>query len=256
MLSIKKNGLFVASALFSLMLSSSVTNAGVDPVALCQSAKIKAAGKRAQCLALERAKTHLGKVADPGKCEADFDDAIDAADAAAASKGVSCRYVDNGDGTVSDLDTLLQWEKKDDNGGIHDKDALYTWSSRLNGEFDGTAISVLVQHLSFNCQTASGNGATVILRGFAGYCDWRLPSVAELKSLVDLSAPGCGGGSPCIDGVFNNGTDGFTQPANYWSSSSTFNSALPAWFVHFASGVAGYTNKTLPLYARAVRGGR
>lgn len=157
---------------------------------------------------------------------------------------------------ISDLNTLLQWEKKDASGGIHDKDALYTWSSRLYGEFDGTAISVLVQHLNFNCQTASENGVTVILRGFAGYCDWRLPSVAELNSLVDLSAPGCGGGSPCIDGAFNNGADSFTQLANYWSSSSTYNSAAPAWFVHFPSGVAGYANKTLSLYVRAVRGGR
>lgn len=157
---------------------------------------------------------------------------------------------------ISDLNTLLQWEKKDASGGIHDKDALYTWSSRLYGKFDGTAISVLVQHLNFNCQTASENGVTVILRGFAEYCDWRLPSVAELNSLVDLSAPGCGGGSPCIDGAFNNGADSFTQLANYWSSSSTYNSSAPAWFVHFPSGVAGYANKTLSLYVRAVRGGR
>ncbi|MBI3246546.1 MAG: DUF1566 domain-containing protein [Deltaproteobacteria bacterium] len=255
-LSIKKKWLFVAAAMFSLSLSSSIASAGVDLAALCQAAKIKAAGKRVQCLALERAKTQLGRAADPGKCEADFDNALAKADAAAAAKGAACRYLDNGEGTISDLDTLLQWEKKDASGGIHDQDALYTWSSRQRGSFDGTAITVLVQGLNFNCQTALSTDGTIIKRGFVDQCDWRLPSVVELATLVDLNAPGCGSGSPCIDAVFNNGTDSFTQPAAYWSSSSHATSSLPAWLVNFNSGVGGFANKVVPLYVRVVRGGR
>lgn len=258
-LSIKKKWLFVAAAMLSLALSSSVASAGVDPVTLCQAAKIKAVGKRAQCLASERAKTQLGKAADSGKCEADFDNALAKADSAAAAKGAACRYIDNSDGTISDLDTLLQWEKKDDSGGIHDKDTLYTWSSRQRGEFDGTAITVLVQGLNFNCQTALSTDGSIIKRGFADQCDWRLPSVMELATLVDLNAPGCGiepPSLPCIDAVFNNGTDSFAQPAGYWSSSSHATSSLPAWFINFNSGVGGFANKVLSLYVRVVRGGR
>jgi Protein of unknown function (DUF1566) len=240
----------------SFFFMSKVAAAAQNSEALCQAAKIKAAGKRAQCLSLEQANSQLGKPSDPGQCEADFDGALAKADAAAAKKGAACRYLDNGDGTISDLNTLLQWEKKDASGGIHDNNVLYTWSSRQRGPFDGTAITVLVQGLNFNCQTALSTDGTIIKRGFAGHCDWRLPSVLELATLVDLTAPGCGSGSPCTDAVFNNGTDSFTQPAAYWSSSSHATNSLPAWLTNFNSGVGGFAAKELPLYVRVVRGGR
>jgi len=38
------------------------------------------------------------------------------------------RFVDNGDGTVTDNMTGLMWEKKDNSSGIHDMDNIYTWS--------------------------------------------------------------------------------------------------------------------------------
>jgi hypothetical protein len=34
--------------------------------------------------------------------------------------GAALSYTDNGDGTVTDNNTGLMWEKKDDSGGIHD----------------------------------------------------------------------------------------------------------------------------------------
>jgi hypothetical protein len=39
------------------------------------------------------------------------------------------RFVDNGDGTVTDTRTGLMWEQKTDDGSIHDKDNVYTWST-------------------------------------------------------------------------------------------------------------------------------
>lgn len=36
--------------------------------------------------------------------------------------GSTLSYTDNGDGTITDNVTGLMWEKKDDSGGIHDKD--------------------------------------------------------------------------------------------------------------------------------------
>ena len=41
--------------------------------------------------------------------------------------GAPLAYVDNGDGTITDLNTGLMWEKKSDDGTIHDKDDIYTW---------------------------------------------------------------------------------------------------------------------------------
>jgi len=40
-------------------------------------------------------------------------------------KGVVRQYVDNGDGTITDLKTGLMWEKKDQSGGIHDSSHGY-----------------------------------------------------------------------------------------------------------------------------------
>ena len=91
-------------------------------------------------------------------------------------KGLVRSYTDNGDGTVTDNQTGLTWEKKSDDGSIHDKDTLYTWSD---------AFSVFIAGLN----TAS----------FAGHNDWRLPNRFELESLVDL-----GQENPSIDAAFNN----------------------------------------------------
>ncbi len=96
-------------ALGLLGLSSGVQ---ADPVLDCEVAKVKAAGDRAKCLAKQEANNLAGKPFDFAACETGFNNAIAAADATAAAQGAACRYIDNGDGTVSDLDTLLQWEQK------------------------------------------------------------------------------------------------------------------------------------------------
>jgi len=80
--------------------------ASADAVLDCQVAKITAVGNRAKCLAKKETDLLKGKSYTPQQCEADFDTAIGAA-------GDLCRYIDNQDGTVNDLNTLLQWEKKE-----------------------------------------------------------------------------------------------------------------------------------------------
>ncbi len=84
-------------------------------------------------------------------------------------------YVDNGDGTVTDNDTGLQWEKKDNVcPGIHCVDDPY----------DATGF--------FPTLNAGS--------GFAGHTDWRLPTFDELQAI--LLAPYPCGTSPCIDPIF------------------------------------------------------
>ena len=47
-----------------------------------------------------------------------------------ARAGRRLAYVDNGDGTITDSNTNLMWEKLSNDGFIHDKDNAYTWATR------------------------------------------------------------------------------------------------------------------------------
>jgi hypothetical protein len=77
-----------------------------------------------------------------------------------------------------------------------------------------------------------------------------LPTIQELQGIVDLTAPGCGGGSPCIDPAF-----GTTQADYYWSATTDDEDPSGAWGVLFGFGIVGNEGKTNIHYGRAVRGG-
>jgi hypothetical protein len=157
--------------------------------------------------------------------------------------GSTLQYVDNGDGTITDANTGLTWEKLSDDGTIHDRDNVYTWN-------DASDVKV----------------ATLNATSFAGHGDWRLPNVKELQSIVDHSAAAAL--RPSIDVIFDAdctpgcsiltcSCTGRDVPSQYWSSTSvaadTFRNL--AWFVSFQSGeVYDYAKGTL-LRVRAVRGG-
>lgn len=172
------------------------------------------------------------------------------------------RFVDNGDGTVTDRETGLQWEQKVTGSGgqnladPHDVDNVYDWSVGDDGTApDGTAFTDFLVKLNGgptgvgNCVV---NGSTQT-GGFAGHCDWRLPTIAELKTIVDTAVSGCGGGSPCIDPTF--GPTGTTRL--YWSASTSAADAEFALTVDFSNGGAPSLFKVgpPPASARAVRGG-
>lgn len=88
--------------------------------------------------------------------------------------GLSPFYLDLGNGTMTDLNTGLVWEKLSDDGSIHDRDNRFDW----NGAF--------------------AKAVTLNATAFAGRTDWRVPNVNELHSLVDYSVA-----SPAIRGAFN-----------------------------------------------------
>jgi hypothetical protein len=92
------------------------------------------------------------------------------------------------------------------------------------------------------------NGPTAC---FANHCDWRIPTIAELNTIIEASAPGCGSGSACIDPAF-----GPTQAFVYWSSSSLAGLPSLAWSVDFSDGTVEFNSKAYDHYARAVRSGR
>lgn len=119
------------------------------------------------------------------------------------------RFVVNGDGTVTDNLWKLQWERKTDDGSVHDKDNLYTWCVGVvsppscndpANPPDGTAFTAFLGTLN-NGFSNDGNGGTG--NCFAGRCDWRLPTIGELATIHDRTIPGCLHAFPCIDqGVF------------------------------------------------------
>jgi hypothetical protein len=142
------------------------------------------------------------------------------------------------------------WEQKTDDGSVHDKDNEYTWNTAANGTTpNGTAFTAFLGTLN----NATSGDAISTSGCFAGHCDWRLPAIQELMSIVDLAAPGCSTSTgPCIDqAVF-----GPTHSNAHWSATTYFESPDYAWFVTFSSGITGWDFKsTGGVYARAVRSG-
>lgn len=81
-------------------------------------------------------------------------------------------FVDNGDGTVSDLATGLMWMKTDSGGGMNWEDAL-AWVQQKNDN------------------------------NFLEYNDWRLPNAKELQSIVDYTKSPATTNSATIDQIFD-----------------------------------------------------
>lgn len=151
-------------------------------------------------------------------------------------RGLSRVYVDNGDGTITDQKTALMWEKISDDDSIHDQDDLYTWAD---------AFAVKLVELN--------SGA-----GFAGYTDWRLPSLFELHSIINLGTV-----EPAVSEAFNTAcsagctvlTCSCTGFGSYWSSSSHIFDQDEAWRILFSHGFSSGGRKTNLYRVRAVRGG-
>src|SRR6185295_19893002 len=98
--------------------------------------------------------------------------------------GTPYTYVNNGDGTVTDLISGLMWEKKCRDAGLHDVDLQYRWTG------DGTQDTIWDWLDDVNTE-----GGT----GFAGHADWRVANLKELMGILDYQTF-----SPAIPSAFNN----------------------------------------------------
>jgi hypothetical protein len=244
----KRSGL-TALVVAALLASTSAAQAALTTPA-CLAKKLTAWGNLRKCQATANGKVLQGKSADLAACQTKFTAKLMKLDAQATAAAIACRYGVNGDGTATDYDTGLVWEQKDNLDGTtnpadpHDADNTYNWSASSNAVPNGDAFVGFLASLN-DCASSD---TTTLTGGFAGHCDWRLPSVVELAGIVDLSAPGCGTGSPCIDQtVF-----GPTVALSYWSATHT---SFPfiAWRVRFDNGAVTSSGTGSNFYVRGVR---
>jgi hypothetical protein len=176
----------------------------------------KSTGKQAAVKAPAAEQVKSYKIVDTGQAETFNNDGI----AITTEKGqafygqdgdyadVPFKFVDNGDGTITDQNTGLTWLQMPS----QDK---YTW--RKAGEY------------AANLE-------------FAGHDDWRLPSLKELISIEDFSD-----GWPYLDtSVFNLGDGEVGKHMQYWSSNfykagTTHGGMETAFGLNFGTGhIKGY----------------
>ena len=137
----------------------------------------------------------------------------------------SPRFVDNGDGTVTDHLTGLIWLKNAGCAGTMPWNNAVTYCNNLS---------------SGSCGLMDGSVAG----------DWRLPNVVELESQVNAESSN--------SATWLN-SQGFTnvQSSHYWSATTNASGTSSAWVVSMLYGNVLYDHKTgSSYYVWPVRGGR
>ncbi len=140
--------------------------------------------------------------------------------------GRKMRFRDNGDGTVTDLNTGLMWVKS----GYAESEV----TPAVPYQKDGPWRSYYWNHALIYCDRLET----------AGYSDWRLPNLKELVSILDLSRM-----DPCVDEKYFPAT----RADFYWTSTSFSFQTSQAWYVYFNLGYVNHLNKNNYLYIRPVR---
>jgi hypothetical protein len=141
-------------------------------------------------------------------------------------KLVANRYSDQGDNTIVDILSNLHWMRFS---------LGQTWNGKIN----------LTEAKRFTWQEAQDAAdAFNQAGGFAGYQDWRVPTIDELKTIVERNK------KPAI----NHAMFPATPLSMFWSSTPATNISHSAWAVYFYGGSAYWYGKTSYYFVRLVRG--
>ena len=136
----------------------------------------------------------------------------------------------SGDNIVTDTKTGLMWKQCSE--GLSGADCM-----------TGTAAFITWQEALVLADTQN-------ISGFAGYFDWRLPNVEELRSLTAINCY-----NPSINEyVFSN-----TQLHTYWSASPTTignTESGEAWCISFTGGYSFGRSRSGKEYVRLVLSGQ
>lgn len=153
-----------------------------------------------------------------------------------AGLGITLR--DAGNGTIADGNTRLVWEKLSRDGGLHERNTLFTWEQ---------ALAKIAQLNTAPC--------------FAGICSWRLPNVKELQSIVDFERrspafakaflkkcqPGC-----TVEACSCTPIPAAGSLGGFWSSTTNRSVTSQAWQVQHATGATAAVAKSATGNVRAV----
>jgi hypothetical protein len=146
-------------------------------------------------------------------------------DAAIPASTPDEQLVDNGDGTVTDNKTGLMWKKCLE--GLSDLDCkngslkLFTWQQALK------------------------QPGEVNREGFpANFKDWRLPTLTELRSLVEVR---------CYHPAINQNRFPNTPSSSVWSITPYADATDSVWVVNFHYGLPFYNHCNYSLPVRLVR---
>ncbi len=134
------------------------------------------------------------------------------------------RFVVNDDGTVSDSETGLMWQR-------------CTFGQNYNNETDtceGTS-----QQLNWGEALRGAENAS-----YADYSDWHVPNVKELASILEHR---------CVQPSINESVFLATKLQNYWSSTSGKERTDLAWVYQFDKGINSLHAKESDVYLRLVR---
>ena len=154
---------------------------------------------------------------------------------------------------VTDNVSGLMWEVKNTTASLHNSTDKFTWYN-ANKKTNGGKIGDWNNRGDHCYGYEEGKPKTychteqfvsrVNKQGLCGFHDWRLPSRAELTSLIHF-----GRTEPAIDTQFFP----HTQHDFYWTNSPTATRKLEAWTVSFEYGFTTPMRRTDTRYARLVR---
>jgi hypothetical protein len=196
---------------------------------------------------------------------------------------------DIGDGTIHDVCSGLQWEKKVATPGLQNVDTLYAWAGCCDGDCsnvanlcqpNAAAAATCATHSdggTQGCDLCAGastcvivdvdeNGVTTTVwdwlnqlnaASFAGHNDWRLPSqagsntVGAAKEFESILDPAAPGCD--LDKPCIDPIFGPTTADAYCSATTITTDTDMVWLGNFGVGNVASLSKQFGFYARAVR---